>query len=200
MIIAEVLAYDGDLVTQRRLLKQLYELHLWRGGAAIQATIIAGIRHLGVMSGLDDSRLACLVAETSWQLCWHLVGPDMVPWQKESARLVNGAIAAIGNVGQFNAFDTLVPRVGKAVAHAMLNCIRVGVGYRKRDVVDHALHEMREIIAAAQQQQPGKARKRRAFLAEIRRLLQQVERIVTEAGPSWNRQRAVVRQLLGRAG
>jgi hypothetical protein len=200
MIIAEVAAYKGDQVRQRRLLRQLYELELRWGGTAIQATIIAGLQHLSVISGVDDSRLACLVAETAWQLCWHLVGPDMLSWSKESARLVNGAIVAIGNVGKYNALSTLEPRVGKAVADAMLNCIRVGVGYRKRDVVDHALHEMREIVATAQEQQPGEAGKRRAFLAEIRRLLRQVEMIVTEAGPSWNRHRAVVRQLLGRAG
>ena len=198
LIVADILASEGDNSRQQRLLKQLYELHLWRGVAEIQKNIIDGVRHLGTMSGLGDPRLAPMVAETAWQMCWHLAGPDLVPWQKETTRLISGAIRAIGSIGTFNAYDVPDPKVGKAFSEAMLNLIHVGVGYRKRNVVERVLHEIQETLAAIAPQRRSQAVKTKAFVSHIRGTLRATEAVLKSSGSYWQHPLADVRRLLER--
>jgi hypothetical protein len=194
LMVTDILASEGDVRRQRRLLDQLYQIHLWRGETLVRRNIVAGLGHLAVMAGLGGRALALMVAEKTWEICWHLAGPREVPWSAGDAQLVAGAVNAAGSVGHFNAFGDIDPTVGKAVCNALHNLALVGVAYKKRNVVDRVLFEIREILKAAGSGRPN-ANKRRKFVDKVLDLLRALKKLLGE-GPGFRAQLQETRRLL----
>lgn len=83
IIICEILAMKSNNPRIEDLINVLYEVHLWRGTKAIDSKILEGLEHLALMSGVGLPKVAALVSDLAWQMCWHFVGPKVVSMKKK---------------------------------------------------------------------------------------------------------------------
>lgn len=136
LMICEVLASSRDSSRCKALLDQLYELYLWRGNREIEQKILEGLSHLALMSGLGDGRLAGMVAEQLWQLCWHFVGPQDVPMNATDLRKVLGCIDALETLSTFNCEFGHSRKAAQATADHAEHFFEIGLWYARRRIAN----------------------------------------------------------------
>ena len=102
LIICDVLARRSDQKRALERLDLLFELHIWRGGRALDARIVEGLHHLAAMAGLSERRLGPRIAELLWEMCFHFVGPDKVKMDKTGEGNVVECLDALETLVYFN--------------------------------------------------------------------------------------------------
>jgi hypothetical protein len=132
--ICEILASKSNDPKAEQLLDTLYELHLWRGGPEIDKKIVDGLSHLALMSGLSSPRLASLVADKLWQMCWHFVGPKEVPMDKRDLKYVLDCIDALDTLGKFNCEFGHGKKASESFAQSAENFFEIGLWYEKKPI------------------------------------------------------------------
>jgi len=136
LIVCEILACEKNVGRASQLLDLLYELNLWRGSRQVTGSIVEGLRHLAVMTGLGSRRLSGRVAETLWKVCWHFVGPDRVSMDKNDLALVLECIDALGTLVEFNNMVGHGREAATTIAEQLENFFGVGLWYSKRKIVN----------------------------------------------------------------
>jgi hypothetical protein len=138
-IICDVLARKKDSSRVEELLDILFQLHLWRGGAEIDAKIVEGLHHLALMSGLSYPRVAPLVAEKLWEMCFHFVGPDDVPMGKKDQKYVRECIEGLCTLAEFNCQFGHARRAMDSIAENSENFFEIALWYNRRNIADAVL-------------------------------------------------------------
>jgi hypothetical protein len=148
LIVCEILACEKNVARADELLDLLYELNLWRGSRQLTTSIVEGLHHLAIMTGLGSSRLSGKVAETLWKVCWHFVGPDRVSMNRTDLALVLDCVDALGTLAEFNCMMGHGQKAATTIAEQLENFFNVGVWYGQRRIVravtnacEEALHE-----------------------------------------------------------
>jgi hypothetical protein len=193
IIICEILACRPDNPHVEELLNVLYELHLWRGGQEIDRKIIEGLHHLALMSGLDSPRLATLVAEKLWQLCWHFVGPHEVHMDERDEAQVLKCIDALETLAEFNCEFGHGRKTICSITEYAENFFEIGLWYSKRQVVNEIIQAYKKAIqgcfADGHIEFPYG---RRVLRRSARKLLG----LLTEYRPSWFHQHNKLQEIL----
>lgn len=133
-IICEILATKSSDDRVEQLLNTLFELHLWRGSPQIDGKIVDGLSHLSLMSGLSSPRLASLVAEKLWEICFHFVGPDNVPMDKQDTKYVLECIGALDTLGHFNCEFGHGKKATESFTQTAESFFEVGLWYNKKSI------------------------------------------------------------------
>ena len=84
------------------LFKLLYELNLWRGTAEIRRKLIEGMGHLAIMTGLSDDLKSKHIPEFLWETCWHFVGPDEIPMDREDVAHMKRCLDVMETLAEFS--------------------------------------------------------------------------------------------------
>ncbi|MFQ5881126.1 MAG: hypothetical protein ACE5I9_01455 [Candidatus Methylomirabilales bacterium] len=177
----------------KELLDLLYELHLWRGNGEIEEKIIEGLRHLAVMSGLGSPRLAVMVAEKLWEICWHFAGPEHVPMNKRNLHMVLECVDALGTLASFNCEFGHGRKATEIIANQMENFFEVSLWYSKRRIANAVISTYHEALRACYTDSKlefGYGRTR------LRRSVRRIRRMLMEEQPSWRYQMRRLDQLL----
>jgi hypothetical protein len=134
LLICEAIATES---TKRAhaILDILYELHVYRG-EDVDNKILEGLKHLAVMSGLSPSPLAATVAELSWQLNWHFVGPEDVPMRASDSRRVRRTVDILAVLGEFGCEFNRRRKVIVALADALENYLSMAVWYLDQNIAE----------------------------------------------------------------
>jgi len=184
LIVCEILACEKDAVRAAQLLDVLYELNLWRGSRQITGSIVEGLGHLAIMTGLG-SRLSGKVAETLWQVCWHFVGPDRVSMDKDGLALVLKCIDALGDLAKFNCMGGHGRKAATVIAERLENFFGVGLWYAKRKIVNAVAKNCEE--AARECYAQGRV-DFRPGLTSLRRSVRKMRRELIKERPTWRHQ------------
>lgn len=193
LIFCQILASRGDLSRAKELLGVLYELHLWRGNNLVDRQIIDGLHHLSVMSGLSSPRLAGLVAEKVWEMCWHFVGPDRVQMDKRDLGTVLESVDALGTLANFNCGFGHGHKATVAIAESLENFFEVGMWYSKRRIANAVIRSYEEGIEACYSDgEPVFSFGR----AKLRRSLRRVRKMLSDEKREWRYQRSRIENLL----
>ena len=137
--ICQILASSSDNKKAEQLLDTLYELHLWRGGREIDEKIVDGLSHLALMSGLSSPKLASLLADKLWEMCWHFVGPEEVPMESQDLKYVLDCVHALDTLGKFNCEFGHGRKAVESFSQSAENLFEVGLWYEKKSIVNAVL-------------------------------------------------------------
>lgn len=140
LIVCEILAAGRDADRASRLLDVLYNLNLWRGDRMLSRRIVDGLFHLAIHSGLEShSVISPLVAEKLWEVCWHFVGPDEVPMDKQDERQVLRCAEALGTLATFTCMSGQGRRAIRVATEQAENLFQVGLWYRRERIIKTVL-------------------------------------------------------------
>ena len=193
----EILACEKDLRRAGQLLDLLYELNLWRNSRQVTGSIVQGLSHLALMTGLGSRRLSGRVAETLWKICWHFAGPEKVSMNKSDFQLVLECIDALGTLAEFNCMMGHGREAATTIAGQMENFFSVGLWYRKRVIVNAVTKACEN---ARRECYSGNKVDFRAGLTSLRRSVLSMRRELAKAQPKWRHQlRRLDRFLVHRA-
>lgn len=177
LIVCETLAVCKNNARTKELLGILYELHLWRGNRQINKKIVEGLHHLALMSGLGEPRLAVMVAEKLWEMCWHFVGPKDVPMDKHDLAMLIDCLDALETLIAFNCEFGHGRKAAQAIPEQMENFFEVGLWYSNRRISNAVIRMYRKALLACYTD--GKLEF--GFgQAQLRRSLRRVRTILTE--------------------
>ena len=132
LLICEAIAAESTARAQL-ILDVLYELHIYRG-ADVDLKILEGLQHLALMSGLGRSPLAGSVAELTWQLNWHFIGPNDVPMNKAAQRRVLKTIRVLGTLGEFGCQFNRRKKMIASVSDSLENYLSMAIWYKRREI------------------------------------------------------------------
>src|SRR5262249_28300966 len=133
IIVCQILS-TPDHARRKELLEVLYNIHLWRSTPKIDKQIIGGFGHLAVMSGLSIPSLAKELAEKTWQLCWHFVGPHHMSMDKSGERFVIQCVDVVESLANFNCIvEQNLPALKAALASAE-TFFDVAIWYKRKAI------------------------------------------------------------------
>jgi hypothetical protein len=144
--ICEILATKSNDDKAEQLLDTLYELHVWRGGPEIDEKIVDGLSYLALMSGLSSPRIASLVADKLWEMCWHFAGPKEVPMDRRDLKYVLGCIDALDTLGKFNCEFGHGKKASDFFAQSAENFFEVGLWYEKESIASAVLRSYKNSL------------------------------------------------------
>jgi hypothetical protein len=193
LIVCEILACEKNVLRANELLSLMYELNLWRGSRQVTSSIVDGLHHLAVMTGLGVPRLSGKVAETLWKVCWHFIGPDRVPMSKADLEVVLECVDALGTLAEFNCMMGHGKKAAIIISEQLENYFRVGLWYGKRQIVNAVTKASEEAMGECYTQnkvdfRPG--------LNSLKQSVQRMGRALTKAQPRWRRQSRRLSHLL----
>jgi hypothetical protein len=191
--ICEVLASKSNDDKAEQLLDTLYELHLWRGGPEIDEKIVEGLSHLAMMGGLSSPRIASLVADKLWEMCWQFVGPHEVSMDRRDLNYVIDCIDALDTLGRFNCEFGHGKRACESFAQSAENFFEVGLWYKKKSIVNAVLDSYKsslEVCFSDGKLEFPQGRK------VLRKSLRRLVRLLKDYPKDWNNHKRVISELL----
>lgn len=194
LIICDILASEKDIPRVKRLLGVLYELHLWRGNKEIVKKIIEGMRHLAVMTGIGTPKVAILVAEKLWEMCWQYVGPDEVPLEKTGEAEVLDCVAALATLAEFNGWVGHSRGVTDEINRTAEQFFQVSLWYGNKRICNRVIGAY---VAGLKASEGGNGEG--AFVYGRKRMLRSVRRVcrmLLERKPGWTKQRKTMDRAL----
>ena len=193
LIVCEILACEKNVARANELLDLLYELNLWRGSRPLTKSIVEGLHHLAIMTGVGSSRLSGKVAETLWKVCWHFVGPDRVSMNRADLALVLDCVDALGTLAEFNCMMGHGRKAATIIADQLENYFKVGVWYEERRIVDAVTKACEKALLECY------ARNRIDFMPGFKTLRQsarKMRQVLIKEQPEWRHQIRGFEQLL----
>ena len=194
LVICQILA-TKEHAHRKELLDLLVQLHLWRGTPKIDNQIVEGFSHLAVMSGLGVPRLARELANKTWELCWHFVGPHQVAMDSSDMGLVIASADVIESLASYNCIDTKSVAVLNAALTTAEKLFDIALWY-KRDRIARAvlLIYTESLKCCSIEEQVEFAEGKRVLLNSARRLARKLQ----ESGLKWLRVERTLRQIVAR--
>jgi hypothetical protein len=193
LIVCEILALRRGNPRAKELLNTLYELHLWRGSHRIDRAIIEGLGHLALMTGLAYPQLAGPVAEKLWEMCFHLVGPDRVPMDRQDEQQVMQCVDALDTLARFNSEFGHGRRAMRDIVKTAANLFEISLWYSRRRIANAVLRVYAGALTACAPE--GKVEFQEGHSA-LRRSLRAIDTLTEEQEPAWRNQRRRIRELL----
>ncbi len=193
LIVCEILACKKDIARAGQLLDLLYELNLWRGSRQITNSIVEGLRHLALMTGLGSPRISGRVAETLWQVCWHFVGPEDVRMNKHDLALVLDCIDALGTLAEFNCMIGHGRDAAAITAEQLENFFKVGLWYGKQRIANGVIKACEE---ARKECYTRNKIDFRPGLISLRKSARKMRRWSIKEQPTWRKQIRRVERFL----
>jgi hypothetical protein len=193
LIVCEIVACEKNVSRASELLNLMYELNLWRGSKQVTSSIVDGLHHLAVMTGLGSPRLSGKVAETLWKVCWHFVGPDRVPMSQVDSKVVLECVDALGTLAEFNCMMGHGKKAAITISEQLENYFGVALWYGKRQIVNAITKACQEAMRECYTQnkvdfRPG--------LNSLKQCVRRMNRALIKAQPRWRRQSQRLSQLL----
>ncbi len=193
LIICEILGCRTNNPRSEELLDLLYELHIWRGNQEIDKKIIEGLHHLALMSGLGSPKLASLVADKLWEMCWHFVGPDELPMKKQGLQQILDCISALSLLAKFNCEFGHGRKALDSIMYNAENFLEMGLWYGKKRIVNAILGSYDFALKACYYK--GKLEFKYGPPA-LRRSIRRLKKLLADEQPTWIYQRNKVNSLL----
>ena len=147
LIVCEILASEKNVPRARELLDVLFQLNLWRGNRKLTSKIVEGLGHLALMTGLGTPRIAPLVAEKLWELCWHFVGPDDVPMNDQDTGLILECINHLETLAEFNSMIAHGRKAATTISAQLENFFEIGLWYSRKRITNAVLRAYRKSLA-----------------------------------------------------
>ncbi|NQT01378.1 MAG: HNH endonuclease [Planctomycetes bacterium] len=193
LVICDILARKQNNPRVEELLNILFELHLWRGGPEIDAKIVEGLHHLAFMSGLSYPRIASLVAEKLWEMCFHFVGPEDVDMDKKEQKYVLDCIDALRTLAEFNSEFGHGRKAAGSIAENSENFFEIALWYNRRNIANAILRTYEKSLKACYEE--GKLNF--AFARTLlRKSLRKVRKLLNEQHSEWTHQHRRIEVLL----
>ena len=193
LIICDILARQRNSPRVEELLNVLFELHLWRGGPEIDSKIVEGLHHLALMSGLSYPRIATMVAEKVWEMCFHFVGPEDVDMDKKDQKYVLECLDALETLGAFNSEFGHGRKAAQSIAESAENFFEIALWYDTKRVANAALRGYDKALCGCYED--GKLKFSFGRTA-LRRSLRKIRRLLNEQHPEWKYQSQRIDKLL----
>jgi len=193
LIVCEVLACEADVGRAKELLDLLFNLHLWRGGPDIDRKIVDGLHHLALMSGLGSPKLAPLIAEKCWEMCFHFVGPKDVSMGKSDVAQILECIDALGTLAEFTCGYGRGRKAIASVAEHSENFLEVGLWYANRSIVNAVISAYGEALKECYSNGELEFAYGRM---ELRRSVRRLQKLLAEERPTWAAQSSRLERLL----
>lgn len=193
LIVCEILAVEKNSPRIRELLNVLYEINLWRGNRDIRRKIVEGLHHLAIMSGLQPTPLARMVAEKLWELCWQYVGPKDVPMGKGDERMVVECVEALGSLAAFNCMSGHGRKAMPVIVNQLENFFEIGLWYSRKAIADAVLSAYEAAVKDCYWDGKVEFEYGRQRLRTSARQLQQ---LMGKQRPNWRRQQSRAARLL----
>lgn len=149
LIVCEILACSKNKPRVEELLDILYELHLWRGNRELDKKIIEGFEHLAIMSGLSDPKVANILAEKAWEMCWHFVGPEDISMNKIDERYIIRCIGILETLALFNSEFARGRKVSESTSKYSENFFEIGIWYSNKKIGEAVLKVYEEGLKAS---------------------------------------------------
>lgn len=193
LVICDILARKQNSPRIEELLNILYELHLWRGGPEIDAKIVEGLHHLAIMSGLSYPRIASLVPEKLWEMCFHFVGPEYVDMDKKEQKYVLDCIDALRTLAEFNSEFGHGRKAAESIAENSENFFEIALWYDRRNIANAILRTYEKALKACYE----KGKLKFAFgRTVLRKSLRKVRKLLNEQHSEWTHQHRRIETLL----
>ena len=195
LIVCEILACRPNNPRIEELVDLLYQLHLWRGSREIDKKILDGLWHLAIQSGISSPRVASLVAEKLWQMCWHFVGPEYVPIGKHRLAHVLESVDALETLAMFNCGFGHGRKAVDTIVESAENFFEIGLWYSEKRIVNAAIRVYKEALEACHSNKDRKIEftyGRRV----LRRSVRTLQKLLEEEQAGWSYQRRRLQQLL----
>jgi hypothetical protein len=193
MIVCEILALEGEIRRAEQLLDVLFELHLWRGSQEIDVKIIEGLDHLALQAGLNGTRLAGLVAERLWEMCFHFIGPSEIPMRKRDLEFVLKCVGSLSTLLQMNSEYGRGRKATLDILESAESFYEVALWYSKPSIGNLILRSYRKATAACYSDSKLEFKYGRF---QIRRSLRRLGRLMDENSAKWPYQRRTVQSML----
>jgi hypothetical protein len=194
LIVCEILACsEKNNQRAQELLELLYELVLWRGNYRIKQRVIDGLSHLALMSGLMAPRLAAMVAEKLYQMCWHFMDPDEIPMKKRDLNIVLDCISALETLAVFNCEFGHGRKATEKIAENGEYFFDIGLNYSRRSIANAIIKMYERGLQACYQD--GKLIFKFGRIKIHRSLHHLLKRIIEEK-PDWKYQKGRLKELL----
>lgn len=195
LIICDILSRKPNSPRVSELLDCLWELTLWRGGPEIDSKIVEGLHHLARMSGISDPRLASLVAEKLWEMCFHFVGPEDVPMDKKDQSFVLDCIEALRTLAEFNFEFAHGRKAAISIVESCESFFEMSLWYDRRTVANAVLRTYEGALSACYEE------KTLAFAygrSALKKSLRKIRNLLDQQHPEWARQRQRIERSLNR--
>jgi hypothetical protein len=193
LIICDILARKQNSSRVEELLNVLFELHLWRGGPEIDSKIVEGLHHIALMSGLSSPRIAAIVAEKLWEMCFHFVGPEDVDMDKKNQKYVLKCVDALETLGQFNSEFGHGRKAAQSIAESAENFFEIALWYDTKRVANAVLRGYEKTLRGCYEYGKLEFSFGRTVL---RRSLRKIRRLLNEQHPQWKYQLQRIDKLL----
>lgn len=193
LIICDILARQRNSPRVEELLNLLFELHLWRGGPEIDSKIVEGLHHLALMSGLSYPRIAAMVAEKLWEMCFHFVGPEDVDMDKKNQKYVLECVDALETLGQFNSEFGHGRKAAQSIAESAENFFEIALWYGTKRVANAVLRVYDKALQGCYEDGKLKFSFGRTVL---RKSLRNIRKLLNEQHPQWKYQSQRIDKLL----
>ncbi len=193
LIVCEILACRKNNPRVEELLNMLYEIHLWLGSHEIDDKIIKGLHHLALMSGLGFPRLAAMVAEKLWEMCYHFVGPKDVPMDKRDVTRVLECIDALATLAEFNNEFGHGRKAAEVTAEKTENFLEIGLWYSSKRIVNAAIRMLEKALRACYTDGKLEFQYGRT---KLRHSVRNTRKMLVEQQPKWHYQKRHLEQLL----
>ena len=182
VIVCEVLACSKNKVRQEELLGVLSELHLWRGSKEIDSKIIEGLSHLAVMGGLNSAWLTRLVSEKLWEMCFHFVGPRLVPMGRDGLARVLQCLDILQSLADFACGYCRGVRATESIAKTAENFFELALWYSKKKVARAVVQVYRSGLGSCVFQDKNEFPEGAMVL---KKSLRRIQRMLRDGKASW---------------
>ena len=146
------------------------------------------------MTGIGAPRVAILVAEKLWEMCWQYVGPEEVPLGKGGEQEVLGCLAALSTLAEFNGWCGHGKRVTDEIARVAEQFLQVSLWYSNKRICDRVIKVYNAALKACR---PSSEESPFAYGQEkLLRSLRRVRRMLLERHSKWIDEQEAIDRIL----
>lgn len=193
LLVCEILALPPRSTRIATIFRLLYEIQLWKGDNQLRTRIIDGFGHLAIMCGLSQEGIAARrLATTTWQFCWHFVGPEDVSMDSADAQFVTQCVDVLSTLGHFTCEFTGREDVLKETTSALENFFDVACWYSDEHIMNAVIEAYRKSIEGSKGNDEGFER----GLAILNGSIQNLTESLSEAGLGWEKEERTLNELI----
>lgn len=193
IIICEILAMKQNNPRVEELINVLYEIHLWRGDRVIDSKILEGMGHLAVMSGLDLTKIAPLVSDLTWNMCWHYVGPDYVDVKGKDVNYLLKCVDILETLSTFTCEFGHGRKAINSTAENLEKFFEIALWYAIKKIANKIIHIYKESLEKCYE---GKRLEFPFGRAILRKSVRRLKVLLSDEQKSWTTQHDKLDQLL----
>jgi len=126
-------------------LEYLYQLHMLEG---YTPEILESIEHIIILPSITNKNKPSKIAEKMYEFCWHLVGPDKIPIDKEDILNLKTIIRILSSIGNFSGEFNRNFKTIKNVAKSFEFILNVSIWYNLEEIASISIDEIKKVKKA----------------------------------------------------